>query len=252
MYWATDEMVLAIQFEGLDAIPLTSYILLQILSLRINEHIICKSFSKAITPSLQIIDLPYDPEVISPDANSPYFEPGPTLDRWPSQYDPYKFRQGPDFPMVVPFDIFPTLKARELSTFRATITFLLHIPRPGRPKMIISDTSPYFYSARLYLLEKTLQIETAELRVKEETEKKARREQKRLSEQKRREKLKKVEEQRRAEEKRKGKQMATDEQWELEERRPPEGQLVQFRAQEPVQQYQQFQWRIETPQHRRG
>jgi hypothetical protein len=244
-------MVLAIQFEGQDAIPLTSHILLEILSLRINEHNFYTSFSKAITPSLQIIALPYDPEITSPDADSPYFEPGPTLDRWPSQYDAYKFRRGPDSSMVVPFGMFPIVKARELSAFRATITFLLHTPHPGRPWMIISDTSPYFYSAKLYFLEQALQIKAAELRVKEETEKKARRESRRLSEQKRREKLKKVEEQRKAE-KRKGKQKATDEQWELEERRPPEGQLVQFRAQEHVQQYQQFQWRIETPQHRRG
>ena len=118
--------------------------------------------------------------------------------------------------------------------------------------MFISDTSPYFHSARLYLLELTLQIEAAELREREETEKKARRELRRLSEQKRREKLRKVEEQRRAEEKRKGKQKATDEQWEIEGRWPPEGQLVQLRAQEHVQHYQQFQWRIETSHHRRG
>ena len=92
-HWATHDT--AIQFEGLEAIPLTSHVLLKILALRINECIIYMSVWKAITPSLQIIALPYAPEAISRHANSPYFEQCPTLNRWPSNKTHMKFPADP-------------------------------------------------------------------------------------------------------------------------------------------------------------
>jgi flagellar biosynthesis GTPase FlhF len=219
----------------MDAIPLTSHVFLKVLALGMNRRVNFPSVWKAITPSLEIIALPFAPEAISPDANSIYFEQCPTLDRWPIQYGPYESSGGPGFPTVLPFGFFPIQKAKELSKFRATITFLLHTPRPGQDGMVIADTSPYFSSTKLFMIQWRQQVKEAQLREKEETQKRRRQEKRRINTQQRRDTHKKIEEQKKAEEKRKGKQKATDEQLETEEPWLSEEELDQFEEQKKAE-----------------